>query len=91
MLITELVNANDLTLGFIRINELNAMCSVEINNGQEYLLCFHCKLKSDDRDSGTLLFFVVVGIYVNSEGKRSRKQELLWHSTPTSIGKVVYI
>lgn len=30
----------------------------------------------------------MVGIYVNSEGKRSRKQELLWHSTPTNIGKV---
>lgn len=28
----------------------------------------------------------VVGIYVNSDGKRSRKLELLWHSTPTSIG-----
>ena len=40
---SELVNPQDLSLGFIRINELNAMCSVEINNGQEYLLCFHCK------------------------------------------------
>ena len=40
----ELVNADDLTLGFVRINELNAMCAVEINNGQEYLLCFHCEL-----------------------------------------------
>ena len=38
----ELVNSNDLSLGFVRINELNAMCAVEINNGQEYLLCFHC-------------------------------------------------
>ena len=39
----ELVNTEDLTLGFVRINELNAMTAVEINNGQEYLLCFHCE------------------------------------------------
>uniref|UniRef100_A0A1X7VNS0 non-specific serine/threonine protein kinase n=1 Tax=Amphimedon queenslandica TaxID=400682 RepID=A0A1X7VNS0_AMPQE len=64
----KLVNNDDLSLGFVRINELNAMCAVEINNGQEYLLCFH-----------------LVGIYVTNEGRRSRKQELLWHSTPTSI------
>ena len=40
---SELVNTEDLTLGFVRINELNAMTAVEINNGQEYLLCFHCE------------------------------------------------
>lgn len=34
--------------------------------------------------------YIVVGIYVDSEGKRSRKQELLWHSTPTSIGMCRY-
>jgi serine/threonine-protein kinase MRCK len=64
----KLVNSEDLSLGFIRINDLNAMRSVELNNGQEYLLCFH-----------------FVGIYVNSEGKRSRREELLWHSPPTDI------
>lgn len=39
----ELVAVDDLSLGFVRINELNAMAAVEINNGQEYLLCFHCQ------------------------------------------------
>ena len=38
---TELVHTEDLTLGFIRLNNLPAMHAVEINNGQEYLLCFN--------------------------------------------------
>ena len=37
----ELVHNDDLTLGFIRLNNLPAMYAVEINNGQEYLLCFN--------------------------------------------------
>jgi len=37
----ELVHTEDLTLGFIRLNNLPAMHAVEINNGQEYLLCFN--------------------------------------------------
>ena len=35
----------------------------------------------------SLLHFAVLGIYVNRDGLRSRKQELLWHSTPMSFGK----
>ena len=35
----------------------------------------------------SLLHFSVLGIYVNRDGLRSRKQELLWHSTPMSFGK----
>ena len=30
----------------------------------------------------------VVGVFVNREGRRSRKQELLWHSAPTSFGEL---
>ena len=41
MYLTELVHTEDLTLGFIRLNNLPAMHAVEINNGQEYLLCFN--------------------------------------------------
>ena len=36
-----LVHSDDLTLGFIRLNSLPAMYAVEINNGQEYILCFN--------------------------------------------------
>eukprot|EP00731_Ephydatia_muelleri_P030003 Em0021g526a len=64
----KLVSEEDTTLGFIRLNSLPAMHAVEVNNGQEYLLCFN-----------------VLGIYVNRDGLRSRKQELLWHSTPMSF------
>ncbi|XP_064397756.1 serine/threonine-protein kinase MRCK alpha-like isoform X2 [Halichondria panicea] len=63
-----LVHSDDLTLGFIRLNSLPAMYAVEINNGQEYILCFN-----------------MVGVYVNGQGRRSRKQELLWHSAPVSF------
>ena len=37
------------------------------------------------------IFFVsaVVGVYVNRDGQRSRKQELLWHSTPVSFGTYI--
>ena len=34
-----------------------------------------------------VFLFVVVGVYVNSQGCRSRKQEILWHSPPASFGK----
>jgi serine/threonine-protein kinase MRCK len=64
----KLVHDEDLTLGFVRLNNLPAMHAVQINNGQEYILCFN-----------------VLGVYVNQSGKRSRKQELLWHSSPTSF------
>ena len=37
----ELVHDEDLTVGFIRLNNLPAMFAVEINNGQEYVLCFN--------------------------------------------------
>ena len=39
----ELVHDEDLTVGFIRLNNLPAMFAVEINNGQEYILCFNGK------------------------------------------------
>ena len=28
-----------------------------------------------------------LAVYVDAEGKRSRKEELLWHSTPLAISK----
>jgi serine/threonine-protein kinase MRCK len=65
---TKLINAEDLSLGFIRLNELDAINCVELSATKEYLLCFH-----------------YLAVYVNGEGKRSRKEELLWHSTPLAI------
>jgi len=39
-----------------------------------------------------LVCSTVVGVFVNREGQRSRKQELLWHSAPTSfIYKAPYL
>lgn len=29
----------------------------------------------------------VVGVYVNNQGQRSRKQELIWHSPPSNFGE----
>ena len=43
LLYTELVNGDDLTLGFIRVNDLNCLECVELNGGKEFLLCFHSK------------------------------------------------
>lgn len=43
LLHAELVNADDLTLGFIRVNDLNCLECVELNGGKEFLLCFHSK------------------------------------------------
>ncbi len=31
---------------------------------------------------------LVVGVYVNGQGCRSRKQEILWHSPPASFGNI---
>jgi hypothetical protein len=42
-----------------------------------FLSCFH---------PSSVFAVAVVGVYVNREGQRSRKQELLWHSAPTSFG-----
>ena len=83
---TGLVHSDDLTLGFIRLNSLPAMYAVEINNGQEYILCFNSEYICV---GGTILIPpAVVGVYVNGQGRRSRKQELLWHSAPVSFGKL---
>ncbi|XP_065912103.1 serine/threonine-protein kinase MRCK alpha-like [Dysidea avara] len=64
----KLVHPDDLSLGFIRVNELNTLGCVELNGGKEYLLCFH-----------------VLAMYVDSSGRRSRKEELIWHSNPSDI------
>ena len=40
---SELVHDEDLTLGFVRLNNLPAIHAVQINNGQEYILCFNGK------------------------------------------------
>lgn len=41
-----LVHSEDLTLGFIRLNNLPAVHTVEIKNGQEYILCFNSQCYS---------------------------------------------
>ena len=43
LLYAELINGDDLTLGFIRVNDLNCLECVELNGGKEFLLCFHSK------------------------------------------------
>ena len=42
-LCVELINGDDLTLGFIRVNDLNCLECVALNGGKEFLLCFHSK------------------------------------------------
>ncbi len=94
-----LVHTEDLTLGFIRLNSLPAAHAVEIKNGQEYILCFNSESTYDRRMSSCwkymnlyLMIFVVlslvVGMYMNGQGCHSRKQEILWHSPPASIGNI---
>ena len=48
--LSELVSEEDTTLGFIRLNSLPAMHAVEVNNGQEYLLCFNGNLLNNASD-----------------------------------------
>lgn len=38
-----------------------------------------------------LLLFNTIGLYVDSHGKRSRTQELMYPSLPTSFGKLVVL
>ena len=104
----ELVHDDDLTVGFIRLNNLPAMFAIEVNNGQEYVLCFNGKSKSRTQyithhihcttsnmydgeclwllEDDVSFFCAVVGVYVNNQGQRSRKQELIWHSPPSNFG-----
>ena len=84
-LCSELVHDEDLTLGFVRLNNLPALHAVQINNGQEYILCFNgtisiCSFEKF-REATHPSLPAVVGVYVNQTGRRSRKQELLWHSS----------
>ena len=95
----ELVHDEDLTVGFIRLNNLPAMFAVEINNGQEYVLCFNGKSTTSESKFYQSICYdlsilyshdslcTVVGVYVNNQGQRSRKQELIWHSPPSNFGE----
>ena len=99
------MHAEDLSLGFIRVNELSSLGCVELNGGKEYLLCFHGKwffyqiyafmCSRDSAHTHThmhmllLLSHIVLAMYVDNTGRRSRKEELIWHSNPTDIGKFV--
>ncbi len=97
-----LVHTEDLTLGFIRLNSLPAAHALEIKNGQEYILCFNSESIYDRWMSScsdimeihelnltlSVVLSLVVGVYVNGQGCRSRKQEILWHSPPASFGNI---
>ncbi|XP_052442688.1 serine/threonine-protein kinase MRCK alpha isoform X5 [Carassius gibelio] len=61
-----LLHPDDPTLAFIRADNLDALCAVEISN-KELLLCFS-----------------KIAVYVDTHGRRSRQQELMWPATPTA-------
>ncbi|XP_059368449.1 serine/threonine-protein kinase MRCK alpha-like isoform X4 [Carassius carassius] len=61
-----LLHPDDPTLAFIRADNLDALCAVEISN-KELLLCFS-----------------KIAVYVDTHGRRSRQQELMWPATPTT-------
>uniref|UniRef100_A0A8C2HXY4 Serine/threonine-protein kinase MRCK alpha n=1 Tax=Cyprinus carpio TaxID=7962 RepID=A0A8C2HXY4_CYPCA len=61
-----LLHPDDPTLAFIRADNLDALCAVEISN-KELLLCFS-----------------KIAVYVDTHGRRSRQQELMWPAMPTT-------
>ncbi|XP_056125522.1 serine/threonine-protein kinase MRCK alpha isoform X2 [Rhinichthys klamathensis goyatoka] len=61
-----LLHPDDPTLAFIKAENLDALCAVEISN-KEMLLCFS-----------------KIAVYVDTHGRRSRQQELMWPATPTA-------
>ncbi|TRY99812.1 hypothetical protein DNTS_014879 [Danionella cerebrum] len=61
-----LLHSDDPTLAFIRTENLDALCAVEISS-KELLLCFS-----------------KIAVYVDTHGRRSRQQELMWPATPTA-------
>ncbi|XP_043075248.1 serine/threonine-protein kinase MRCK alpha isoform X6 [Puntigrus tetrazona] len=61
-----LLHPDDPTLAFIRADNLDAVCAVEISN-KELLLCFN-----------------KIAVYVDTHGRRSRQQELMWPAMPTA-------
>ncbi|KAK2884045.1 hypothetical protein Q8A67_017682 [Cirrhinus molitorella] len=61
-----LLHPDDPTLAFIRADNLDAICAVEISN-KELLLCFS-----------------KIAVYVDTHGRRSRQQELMWPAAPTA-------
>ncbi|XP_053553398.1 serine/threonine-protein kinase MRCK beta isoform X2 [Bombina bombina] len=61
-----LINPSDPSLTFLPQLSIDALCAVELSNG-EYLLCFS-----------------QLGLYVDSQGRRSRMQELMWPATPVA-------
>uniref|UniRef100_A0A8C2BJ03 Serine/threonine-protein kinase MRCK alpha n=1 Tax=Cyprinus carpio TaxID=7962 RepID=A0A8C2BJ03_CYPCA len=61
-----MLHPDDTTLAFIKAENLDALCAVEISN-KELLLCFS-----------------KIAVYVDSHGRRSRQQELMWPATPTA-------
>ncbi|XP_051951411.1 serine/threonine-protein kinase MRCK alpha-like [Xyrauchen texanus] len=61
-----LLHPDDPTLAFIRAENLDALCAVEITS-KELLLCFS-----------------KIGVYVDTHGRRSRQQELMWPAIPTA-------
>ncbi|XP_062523563.1 serine/threonine-protein kinase MRCK alpha-like [Corticium candelabrum] len=65
---TSLIHKDDLSLGFVTLNPLDAMCCIELDQKKEYLLCFN-----------------MLGVYVDAQGRRARRQELMWPSLPLSI------
>nr|XP_005160806.1 serine/threonine-protein kinase MRCK alpha isoform X4 [Danio rerio] len=61
-----LLHPDDPTLAFIKTDNLDALCAVEISN-KELLLCFS-----------------KIAVYVDTHGRRSRQQELMWPAAPTA-------
>ncbi|XP_058611150.1 serine/threonine-protein kinase MRCK alpha isoform X5 [Onychostoma macrolepis] len=61
-----LLHPDDTTLAFIKADNLDALCAVEISN-KELLLCFS-----------------KIAVYVDTHGRRSRQQELMWPAMPTA-------
>uniref|UniRef100_A0A8C1E1J8 Serine/threonine-protein kinase MRCK alpha n=1 Tax=Cyprinus carpio carpio TaxID=630221 RepID=A0A8C1E1J8_CYPCA len=68
-----LLHPDDPTLAFIRADNLDALCAVEISN-KELLLCFS-----------------KIAVYVDTHGRRSRQQELMWPAMPTTCYNAPYL
>ena len=88
-----LIHIDDLSPEFVTLNNrLDAMCCIELDQEKGYLFCFNSNTNRApplvlSPTNGVLYCYTVVGVYVDAQGRRARRQELMWPSLPLSICK----
>lgn len=79
--------------GFMRYSVLSDVSPVSLLHPEDHTLAFItqqgldalCAVEISGKE--LLLCFSCIGVYVDSHGRRSRQQELMWPAVPTSCCK----